>query len=125
MSERREESSFFTSFILGLLTGAIITFLLGSEEGKKIKKRLLKRGKELLENLPELIEEAKQKEQELQKDIKKIPSKVEKEAQKVEQKIQQTSKTVAPHLKNLQKRGRQAAKKVSRFFRRSGRPLSA
>jgi gas vesicle protein len=125
MSERREESSFFTSFILGLLAGATITFLFGSEEGKKIKKRLIKKSQELFDDLPELIEEAKEKKEALTKDIKKITKNVEKKSQKVEQQLQKTSKTVAPHLKNLQKRGRQAAKKVNRFFRRSGHPLSS
>ncbi len=98
MRKSREDQSFFTSFILGILTGAAVTFLFTTKEGEKAKKKLLKKGKEILDDLPGLIEEAK----------KKKP----------------ISRSVAPHLKKLQKRGRQAAKKVNRVFHKSGRPLS-
>lgn len=65
MEETREHSSgFLSGLFLGGIAGAVSFFLFGTKEGKKIKKVLLKEGRELLEEMEEVtdkIKEAKEK----------------------------------------------------------------
>lgn len=92
MSEDRENSSgFFSGLVLGGLAGASAFFLLGTKQGRKIKKILLKEGEKFLaelENLDQNFEKEKvKKTQEIKKLKKATTTKIEKVKQVIPQRF--------------------------------------
>ncbi len=91
----RQENRFFNGFIVGLVVGAVIVFLFGTEKGKKVLKTISDEG---LEKLSDLIEES-----ELDEDILE-------EVEPVDEVVEE------PEIKSEEKDEKKSTKK--RFFRR-------
>lgn len=50
------KKSLFTGLAIGAVVGAGLTYLFGSDSGKKLQKDIKKKGKELAENIPQVDE---------------------------------------------------------------------
>lgn len=57
--------AFFNGVLLGALVGAGAFFLLGTQEGKKAKEKLLKKGKNVLKELEKAVDDLGEKKEEL------------------------------------------------------------
>ena len=102
-NNNQKEGKFFNGFLLGLLVGAAVVFLLGTKKGKKLLKSLSEDG---LSNISDIFEEAE-----------------ELEGDDVEEKSEPSfAKASAGEMKYpVQVKTEEAPKKtlVRRFFRRS------
>ena len=61
------DNKFMIGFFIGGLIGAGVMFLMGTKEGKKVEKMLVRKGKETLDDLEDKVDELKEKGEELLK----------------------------------------------------------
>lgn len=110
--EERRSSSFFNGLTLGAVLGAGFFFLFGTKKGRKVKARLVKKGKNFWKELEEIIEEIKKDPDFLAKKTKKLTDKIDEKTQQakvqVGQKVEETKEVVV---------------KAKRFFQKNGRSL--
>lgn len=113
-------ASFFRGLICGVLAGAgLFYFLTNTEEGKRIKKKIKKQGKEALDNLTEIVGELEEKGRDFKEKAKEFQVELEKKAKDVGGEIAQEAQEKLSQIEDLRERGRKAAK----LFTRKGKPL--
>lgn len=102
MTETKNNSSSSShstaTFIVGIIIGAAVTYLFTTEEGKKLKDKLIKEASRLFSQLGEGVQE--------------IEEKVKEEAAQAQEKIDQEVQELPKHIGEIQKKGRRF------FFRR-------
>ncbi|MGB9911437.1 MAG: hypothetical protein ACPLKP_02420 [Microgenomates group bacterium] len=105
--------SFLTGLLLGIIVGGgVLYFLTATNEGKKVKKKLIKKGKEALEELGDLVEEIEENKGELERKAKETQEQIVKKIESLEERKD-----------NLIDKIVKEKRKFSRFFKRNGRPL--
>lgn len=123
MSECDREGGFLRGLIMGVILGAgAYYFLTQTKEGKKVKKKIKKRGEEILDDLADLVDEFEEKGKEFRTQVKKLQDELEQKARDVKKEVAEEAKEQLTHIDNLRERGRQVAKK---FFTRNGKPLTS
>ncbi len=55
MDDKSQEKEFVAGLVIGAILGAGAAILLGTEEGKEIRQRLIKKSQGILADLPELV----------------------------------------------------------------------
>jgi gas vesicle protein len=125
MTDRERRGSGFSSgFFLGGLIGAALVFLFTTEEGKKIKDLLAKKGKEVIDDLPEIIKDLEKKGEEFAQKTEEVKRKLEKRAKELSSETKKKIESSLSHIEETQERGRQAAAIVrKRFFTKKGKKL--
>lgn len=105
--------SLLTGLLLGLIIGGgIFYFLTATDEGKKVKKKLIKKGKEALEELGDLVEE-----------IEENKGKLEQKAKETQEQIVKKIESLEEKKDSLVNKIEKEKRKFARFFKRNGRPL--
>lgn len=125
LDERVDQSHHSHGFALGVFVGAALVFLFGTEEGRRLKRQLTQRGRQLAEEMPSVVKK-------LQKEGEAFAHKAEKIKQDLEEKLDTfTPRAKAEithaleHIEKTQERGRQAASVAKkRFFTRRGRAIT-
>jgi len=121
MADRDRHGGFLSGLVLGALIGVgLAYFLTSTEEGKKVKKQLKKKGEDTLDNLAEIIEEVEEKGEEFKKKAKEIQLELEKKTGDVREEIAEEAKEQLTNIDSLRERGRKATKK---FFTRNGKAI--
>lgn len=69
--EKNNPGSNFSTFISGVIFGAVLTYLFTTESGKKIKTELLKEGSKILDNIKPEIEKVKAELEDKTKEVRK------------------------------------------------------
>lgn len=122
MSDRDRHNGFLSGLVLGVLIGAgLYYFLTSTEEGKKVKKELKKKGEDALDNLADLIEEVEERGEEFKERAKGIQAELEEKAKDVREEVAEEAKEQLTHIDKLRERGRKATKK---FFTKNGKSLA-
>ena len=113
--------SFLKGFLLGALSGAgLFYFLTSTGEGKRVKEKIKKQGKDILVSLAEIISQLEKKGEEFKKKAIKLQQELEEETRRVSGKIADGVKKEISQIGKLRQRSRKAVK----FFTRNGKPLS-
>lgn len=123
--------AFFNGVLLGALVSAGAFFLLGTQEGKKSREKLLKKGKNVLKELEEAVDDLGEKKEELLEKGEEVKEKVQdkvgalqKQVKVQEKKIKETLHEVNKDLSQLKKGAvHEAAKIHKRFFNQKGKTL--
>lgn len=121
MSDFEERTgSFFRGLIFGTLAGAgIYYFLTSTEEGKKVKDKIKKQGKDAFGGLVEIVEELEEKGKIFKEKTEEIQKKLEKKAEALRGEKAEEAESQLSQIEKLRERGRKATK----LFTRNGRPL--
>lgn len=121
MSDREGEgATFFRGLICGALAGAgLFYFLTNTEEGKRVKKKIKKQGKDVLDSLTEMVGELEEKGKEFKEKAKEFQAELEEKAKDLGGEIAQETKERLTQIEELRERGR----KVAKLFTRNGKPL--
>ena len=90
-SSSHHDGKFFNGFLIGLILGAAIVFLLGTKRGKKILKTISEEGLENLSSALERLEDEEMEDQDFVEDVPE-PVKVEKEEKKSEEQVPEVKK---------------------------------
>lgn len=112
MSETKNDSNNnnFSTFVTGIVFGAVLTYLFTTESGKKIKTELLKEGSKLLESIGDEVENVKaqveEKKQEVQKKVAEKAEGVKENISQVVDKVEEVLREAPPQVEKLQKQGR-------------------
>jgi gas vesicle protein len=77
--EKNSNAKFFIGVVLGGIIGAIILFLMGTKDGKKTRKELEHKGRELLDDLHEKLDEIEEQGRELAEKGEKLKKHLEEE----------------------------------------------
>lgn len=113
-------ASFFKGLIWGVLIGGgLFYFLTNTEEGKRIKKKIKRQGKDALDNLTEMAGELEEKGEGFRQKAKKLQVELEEKAKDFGGEMAQETQEKLSQIEELRERGRKAAK----FFTRKGKPL--
>ncbi|MBN1263600.1 MAG: YtxH domain-containing protein [Candidatus Pacebacteria bacterium] len=124
MNERERGNSFFSGFIAGGLIGAVLVFLFGTKEGRKIKKRLEKKGQELAKDLPGIVSDLEKRGAEFAQKAEEVKQTLEKKAEELSPKIKRKLDQSLASIEETQEKGRQTAARIRRrFFVKKGRQL--
>jgi len=122
MADRDRDGGFLSGLVLGALIGAgLVYFLTSTEEGKKVKKQLKKKGKDTLDNLAETISEFEEKGEEFRKKAEKLQAALEEKTKDIREEVGEEAKEQLTHIDKLRERGRKATKK---FFTKNGKSLA-
>jgi gas vesicle protein len=95
-THKDDDKDFVAGLVIGGIIGAAMAIVLGSEEGREIRKKLKKKGHQLISELPDLANEAEEK-------IDEFKDAVAEEAREI----------IEPGISNLQNQGR---KLIDKFF---------
>lgn len=122
MSDRDRNGGFLSGLVLGALIGAsLFYFLTSTEEGKKVKKQLRKKGKDTLDNLAETISEFEEKGEEFKKKAGKLQAALEEKTKDIREEVAEEAKEQLTHIDKLRERGRKA---TGKFFTKNGKSLA-
>ena len=121
MNNEHKDNRFWFGFFIGGLIGAAIIVLLGTKEGKKIKKLLEKKGKDVLEDLGEKVDDLKEKREELIEKGEVLKDQVveqiiEKKEELTEVATEKLDETLS-HIESIQQQGLQNTQKLHRAFK--------
>lgn len=118
----RRENSLWPGLVLGVLIGAgVVYYLTSTDEGKKVKEKLKKKGEDALGGLGEIISELEEKGEEFKKKAKQIQDKLEEEAKDVKEGVAEEAQKKLDYIEELCRRGRRVTK---RSFTRNGKNLA-
>lgn len=122
---KRRGTSFSSGFVLGGLVGAVLVFLYGTEEGRKIKTILARKGKKWADDFPELVEDLEKKGEDFAQKINRVKKEFEEGAKDLSKIAKKEVESSLGHIEKTQERGRSLVKSIQkRFFTRKGRKLS-
>ena len=93
-----------STFVSGVIIGAALSYLFGTEDGEKLKEQLLKEGQNLLEEMGKDLEEAADKIEEAEP-AEKLEE-VKDKAEDIKEDLQEAVEDVPEHIAQLQKKGR-------------------
>lgn len=105
-------NGFLSGLVLGGLLGAGIVFLLGTEEGEKVKKDAQKYRRRAVDLIDDVLEELGEKKEEVEEKVVEVRKELEEPEGR--QKIVQ----------DTQERGRRAAEAARKIFHRAGKKLT-
>lgn len=112
----RPDGKFLLGFFIGGLVGAGVLFLLGTKEGKKVRKDVEEKGKELAKDLHEKIEDLEEQGKELVKKSEEIKEQVvEQLEEKKEVMTKETTErldSALAHIEAIQEHGRQTTANI-------------
>ncbi len=108
MSNEKNEN-FPTSFIAGVVIGAVLTYLFTTETGKKIKKELLKDATRALENVGDELEDAEEK---AKAELNLVKKELGQKKEEVEKKVQATKEEITKKVDQAQKAIEQRVQEV-------------
>ncbi|MFC1790147.1 YtxH domain-containing protein [Patescibacteria group bacterium] len=126
MTNQEKDHPFFSGLFLGGLVGAAAVFLWGTKKGRKIKKRLLEKSKEVADDWPKIVEDLEKRGQELAEKTRQVKKTLKKKAKEFSPTLE---KGVKKGLDNFQSEGgvgdHLAEKAIvsRRFFKRRGKRL--
>ncbi|HUW21296.1 MAG TPA: YtxH domain-containing protein [Candidatus Bathyarchaeia archaeon] len=124
MNEKERGNGFFSSFILGALVGAVLVFLFGTDEGKKIKDQLAQKGKELVDDLPEMISDLEKQGQEFVENTGDVRRKLEAKARELSPKVKKEVEKSLSNIEEAQGKGHTITAAFRKhFFTRRGKRL--
>lgn len=117
-----KKSSFLPGLVTGLIVGAgALYYLTQTEEGKKLKKKLVVKGEEALEGIKEIVADLEEKGEELKDRAKELQAQLEDKASQVKAEVRAEAEEKVVEVEKLRERGRAAAKK---FFHKGGKSLA-
>ena len=123
MSKKQNADGFFKGFLLGALIGAGVVYFSATEEGKKNKEKIKKKGLEILKDLDKIADDLEDKGTNW---VKKVEDFSHQAKDKAELYSDKTKEKIAQSLDNIgiiQQRGRQLADEARRYFTKDGRSL--
>jgi len=121
---------FWGGFFLGGIIGAVVIFLLGTKEGKKVAGEIVDKAEEYEEELEKKVARLEKKGEEIVAEAEKIKEKVMKDVEKgkkvaSEQMLDQLDGTLSK-IEGLQKKGVALTEEVHRrYFKKNGKALSS
>jgi gas vesicle protein len=93
MSSENRNHGFFSGLLTGALIGAgIYYFLTSTNEGKKVRQNLAKKGGQALDGLDKTVSELEIKGEEIKKNVKKIQDNLERKATFVKEVAEEINK---------------------------------
>lgn len=120
--DRNRGSNFVLGVILGALVGAgSYWFLTSTEEGKKVKKQIQKKGEEALDNLADMVEDLEEKGEEFKEKAQEVQKELEEKTQSLKEEVADRAQEGLEQIEDLRQRGQKAAAK---FFTKNGKPLN-
>lgn len=122
MSENQKKSSFLPGLVSGLIIGAgIVYYLTQTEEGKKLKNKLVVKGSEALDGIKEIVADLEERGEELQGRAKELQAQLEQKVSQVKAEVRAEADQKVEEIESLRTRGKEAAKK---FFHKGGKSLA-
>lgn len=122
-SEVRSEKP--NGFALGFLLGAGLVFLLGTDEGRRLKKKLVQKGRQTIDDLPETVKKIQAEGEELVARTQAVKKQLEEKIDEITPKAKEQLKDALEHIEETQERGRRAAQAAKkRFFTRRGKKVA-
>lgn len=117
----QKKSNFLPGLVSGLVVGAgIAYYLTQTEEGKKLKKKLITKGEAALEGAREIVADLEEKGEELRGRAKELQAQLEEKVQEAKTEVKQEAEEKVEEVEKLRERGRTAVKK---FFHKGGKSL--
>ena len=124
MDKENRDHGFFSGLLSGVALGAGLFFLFGTKEGKKVKNRLVKKGKELIDDLPVIVEDLEKQGEEFAQKAEEVKKKLEEKAKEFSSEAKKKIDASLSQIEKTQERGRKAAASARRrFFVRKGKKL--
>lgn len=128
MEKENKRGPFFLGFFLGGLFGAILIFIWGTKEGKKIAKQLLEKGNLLEDELKEKIETIKDKGEEFLTEANQVKEKVDRQIAKskkgVGKKIKKEINSALIKIESIGGKSAQISANIKKnYFKKNGKPL--
>lgn len=129
--DQQKNKGFLNGLILGGLVGAGLFFLLGTEKGKKIQKKLKEGGKKAAESMEDLVKELEEKGKELEEkaqEVKEqIQEKIEDTKENIKDQVSERIDSTLSHIEALQDKGRETTSQIhdtlkKRFFKNIPKP---
>lgn len=102
MSDQKDNHS-LTTFVAGVVIGAVLTYLFTNEKGQKIKDRLAKESSKILDKMREGLEEV---EKEMEKEKKELVEKAQSQVETIKETVEEVAESVPQHVEQIQKKGR-------------------
>ena len=120
MTDNNHEGKFLFGFFLGGLIGALVIFVLGTKEGKKVEKLLQHKGKDVLDDLDDKLEELEQSGKELVKQGEAIKEHVmdtleDKKGEMTDATVEKIDSALA-HIEALQHKGVETTATIRKKF---------
>jgi len=124
MNEKDRGGGFLSGLVWGTIIGAVLVFLFGTKEGRKVKDQLAKKGKELVEDLPQIIKDLEKQGKEFAQKTEEVKKKLEKKAKELSSEAKEKIESSLTHIEETQEKGRQAAATIRKhFFMKKGKKL--
>lgn len=127
MNNEKGNNHFWLGFMLGGIFGALIIFLLGTEKGKRLAKKIIEDSNLAGEDIEEKIDKLKTSGENIIREAEDVKEKV---AKKVDSKKGVSNRLISKmdealtKIENIQKKGAEATRSVRhRYFKKKGRPL--
>lgn len=119
--EQKKDGRFTLGFFLGGLLGAITMMAIGTKEGKKVRKELGEKGKDILDDITGRLQELQEKGEELLQTGENIKETVETQLEEKKDTLtrEATKKidTTLSHIEALQERGRHTTATIRKKFK--------
>ncbi len=109
------QNNFFSGIVFGALIGAgLFYFLTSTEEGKKIRQQIKRKGEDALDDLKDLAADLEEKGEAFKEKAQAVEN-------QLAEKVGEVKEEGLEQIEKLREQGRQA---VGKFFTRNGRPLT-
>ena len=110
--------------MLGLVLGAGLVFLFGTKEGRKIKDKLLEKGKEAVDDLPETVKKLQKEGEQFALRAVEVKTQLESKLEEFSPQAKTKIRAALAKVEETQRRGRRAAQDArKRFFTRRGKKV--
>jgi len=125
-----KKGNFWPGFFLGGLLGALLIFLLGTREGKKVAKKIMDQGELFEEEIEEKISKLQEKGEVLLSEAQGMKDRVIKEVEEGKKNVSQDlvvkMDKALTHLEDLQKKGVTLTFDLHhKYFRKNGKKLGS
>lgn len=122
MSDERR-GNFWPGFFIGGLIGAVLIFLLGTKEGRKVAQKLLEKGEKVSNDLEKKLKEFEKESQRVVEKVEKVKKEVVKKAEEKEDETRRKIDDVLAKAEDFQEGSLQKTAELRRYFTRSGKKL--
>lgn len=129
-NEKQGSGNFWIGFFLGGIVGALIIFLMGTREGKKLADKLLEQAELYEEELEEKVAAIQKKGEELLSEVRDVKEKVVKRVEEGKSAATDTLVTKMDHaltkIEDIQKKGVALTEEMHHhYFKKNGKPLAS
>ncbi|MBI4034800.1 MAG: YtxH domain-containing protein [Candidatus Chisholmbacteria bacterium] len=120
MNQDQNRGGYLNGLVTGMILGAVTVFLMGTEQGRKLSKKLRYGGKRAIEELEEALGEIEDKKVAM---AEKATHVAEEWGERVEEVKEDVAAMVEPELNYIDRLREQGRVATQRFFRRDGKTL--